>query len=149
MVIGAVVLVVYGYLRPQVGTADARSASTLVLIGVSLWIVGIQARPLNGWKVALIATMAGAPCWPSRSRGSATSSRSRSRRRRRPGSSRSPWSRAGSRSRSCTGSWCPGSSAADVREYLDVKINAVCCVSAAFRCVARPGVRWAKPPEPS
>ncbi|MHA7133156.1 HAD-IC family P-type ATPase [Oerskovia turbata] len=57
-VIGAVVLAVYGYLRPQVGTVDARSASTLVLIGVSLWVVGVQARPLNGWKVALIATLA-------------------------------------------------------------------------------------------
>ncbi|MGW6005754.1 HAD-IC family P-type ATPase [Oerskovia enterophila] len=58
VVIGAVILLVYGYLRPLVGTGDARSASTLVLIGVSLWVVGIQARPLNGWKVLLIAALA-------------------------------------------------------------------------------------------
>ena len=59
VVIGAVILAVYGYLRPLVGTVDARSASTLVLIGVSLWVVGVQARPLAGWKVALIAALAG------------------------------------------------------------------------------------------
>jgi len=53
-----VILLVYGYLRPLVGTGDARSASTLVLIGVSLWVVGIQARPLNGWKLLLIAALA-------------------------------------------------------------------------------------------
>ncbi|GAA3217125.1 HAD-IC family P-type ATPase [Oerskovia jenensis] len=58
VVIGAVILAVYGYLRPLVGTDDARSAATLVLIGVSLWIVGIQARPLNGWKVLLIVALA-------------------------------------------------------------------------------------------
>ncbi|WP_235534396.1 HAD-IC family P-type ATPase [Oerskovia sp. Root22] len=58
VVIGAVILLVYGYLRPLVGTGDARSASTLVLIGVSLWVVGIQARPLNGWKLLLIAALA-------------------------------------------------------------------------------------------
>ncbi|GAA1408979.1 HAD-IC family P-type ATPase [Oerskovia paurometabola] len=58
VVIGAVILAVYGYLRPLVGTDDARSAATLVLIGVSLWIVGIQARPVNGWKIALIAALA-------------------------------------------------------------------------------------------
>ncbi len=59
VVIGAVILLAYGYLRPLVGTGDARSASTLVLIGVSLWVVGIQARPLNPWKIALVAAMAG------------------------------------------------------------------------------------------
>ena len=40
--------------------ADARTTATLVVLIVSLWTLLILARPLAGWKLALVATMAGA-----------------------------------------------------------------------------------------
>jgi cation-transporting P-type ATPase E len=40
--------------------AEARTAATVVLLLISLWIVGRVARPLQAWKVLLILAMAGA-----------------------------------------------------------------------------------------
>jgi cation-transporting ATPase E len=37
---------------------QAKTAATIVLFGVSLWILVIQARPLRPWKMALVAAMA-------------------------------------------------------------------------------------------
>lgn len=42
------------------GVAEARSTSTLIVLIVSLWTLLVLARPLAGWKLALVATMAGA-----------------------------------------------------------------------------------------
>jgi cation-transporting ATPase E len=39
--------------------AEARTTATLVVLIVSLWTLLILARPLAGWKLALVATMAG------------------------------------------------------------------------------------------
>jgi cation-transporting ATPase E len=59
-VIAAVaVFIAYGLAR----TADnspqqAKSAATIVLFGVSLWVLAIQARPMRPWKLGLVAAMA-------------------------------------------------------------------------------------------
>jgi cation-transporting P-type ATPase E len=39
---------------------DGRTTATLVVLIVSLWTLVILARPLAGWKLALVASMAGA-----------------------------------------------------------------------------------------
>ncbi len=59
-IVGITVLCVYAWLRNHVPLDDARSASTLVLIGVALWVVGEQSLPLVGWRGAMLATLAGA-----------------------------------------------------------------------------------------
>jgi cation-transporting ATPase E len=39
--------------------ADGRTTATLVILIVSMWTLIILARPLAGWKLALVATMIG------------------------------------------------------------------------------------------
>src|SRR5436190_5103593 len=38
---------------------DARTAATLVLCAVGLWVLVLQARPFNWWKTVLVGSMAG------------------------------------------------------------------------------------------
>jgi cation-transporting ATPase E len=47
------------WLEPGSGIAGARTTAAVVVLVVGLWTLGILARPLHAWKVALIATMAG------------------------------------------------------------------------------------------
>jgi len=54
------VMVGYGVARAEhVSPLQARTASTVVLLIVSLWVAVIQARPLQRWKVILLGAMAG------------------------------------------------------------------------------------------
>jgi cation-transporting ATPase E len=39
--------------------AEARTIATLIVLIASLWTLLVLARPLNGWKLALVASMAG------------------------------------------------------------------------------------------
>jgi cation-transporting ATPase E len=41
------------------GVADGRTTATLVVLIVSLWTLVVLARPLAGWKLGLVALMAG------------------------------------------------------------------------------------------
>jgi cation-transporting ATPase E len=45
------------WVDPAAGVAGARTTATVVVLVVALWTLGILARPLHTWKVALIATM--------------------------------------------------------------------------------------------
>jgi cation-transporting P-type ATPase E len=47
-------------LEAGAGVDGGRSTATLVVLIVSLWTLLVLARPLAGWKLALVATMAGA-----------------------------------------------------------------------------------------
>lgn len=47
-------------LDPGSGVAEARTTATLIVLIVSLWTLLVLARPLTGWKLALVATMAAA-----------------------------------------------------------------------------------------
>jgi cation-transporting ATPase E len=47
------------WLDPGAGTAGARTASTLVVLVGAFWTVGILARPLAVWKVALLGALVG------------------------------------------------------------------------------------------
>jgi cation-transporting ATPase E len=47
-------------LEGDASVADGRTTATLVVLIVSLWTLLILARPLAGWKLTLVATMAGA-----------------------------------------------------------------------------------------
>jgi cation-transporting ATPase E len=60
-VISAVaVMVGYAVGRANGAVADeARTAATVVLLLISMWVLVIQARPLRLWKVLLVAAMAG------------------------------------------------------------------------------------------
>jgi cation-transporting ATPase E len=60
-VIAAVaVFIAYGLARAAHNSAaQAKTAATIVLFGVSLWVLVIQARPMRPWKMALVAAMAG------------------------------------------------------------------------------------------
>jgi cation-transporting P-type ATPase E len=50
----------YRIARSQQVTGDeARTAATIVIMVIGLWVLVLLARPLKGWKLALIATMAG------------------------------------------------------------------------------------------
>jgi len=42
------------------GVDGGRTTATLVVLVISLWTLMVLARPLAGWKLALVATMAGA-----------------------------------------------------------------------------------------
>ncbi|MGI8880225.1 MAG: HAD-IC family P-type ATPase [Jatrophihabitans sp.] len=42
------------------GVAEARTTTTLTVLIVSLWTLLVLARPLTGWKIGLVATMAAA-----------------------------------------------------------------------------------------
>lgn len=46
-------------LDPGAGVAEGRTTATFVIVIVSLWSVAVLARPLNGWKLALVTTLAG------------------------------------------------------------------------------------------
>ena len=46
-------------LNPATGVAEGRTTATFVILIVSLWSVGVLARPLSGWKLALISSLAG------------------------------------------------------------------------------------------
>jgi len=43
----------------QNSPAQAKTAATIVVFIVSMWVLVIQARPMRRWKMALVATMAG------------------------------------------------------------------------------------------
>jgi cation-transporting ATPase E len=45
------------WVDPAAAVAGARTTATVVVLIVALWTLGILARPLRAWKVALIATM--------------------------------------------------------------------------------------------
>jgi cation-transporting ATPase E len=47
------------WLEPAAGVAGARTTTTFVLVVVGLWTVGVLARPLQAWHVALFAGLAG------------------------------------------------------------------------------------------
>ncbi|PJI85696.1 HAD-IC family P-type ATPase [Luteimicrobium subarcticum] len=57
LVAGAGVLVAYLVVRDRLGTTDARSAATLVLLGLALWVLGIAARPWRGWRGWLVVAL--------------------------------------------------------------------------------------------
>lgn len=42
------------------GVAQARTTTTMVVLIVSMWTLLVLARPLSGWKIGLVATMAAA-----------------------------------------------------------------------------------------
>lgn len=46
-------------LQPGSDVAEARTTATLIVLVVSLWTLLVLARPLTGWKLALVAAMAG------------------------------------------------------------------------------------------
>ena len=46
-------------LDPGTGVAEGRTTATFVILIVSLWSVGVLARPLSGWKLALVTSLAG------------------------------------------------------------------------------------------
>lgn len=57
---GVVVLFTFTFERSHDNVEDARGVVTLVFLAIGLWIVGIVARPLRHWKVALIIVLASA-----------------------------------------------------------------------------------------
>ena len=59
LIAGVAVFVIYGLARAAHNSpAQAKTAATIVLFGVSLWVLAIQARPMRPWKIALVAAMA-------------------------------------------------------------------------------------------
>ncbi len=46
-------------LDPAAGVAEGRTTATFVILIVSLWSVAVLARPLSGWKLALVSSLAG------------------------------------------------------------------------------------------
>jgi cation-transporting ATPase E len=53
------VFIAYGLARAANNSAaQSKTAATIVLFGVSLWVLVIQARPLRPWKMGLCAAMA-------------------------------------------------------------------------------------------
>jgi cation-transporting ATPase E len=46
------------WFEPGTGVAGGRTAATLVVLLVSLWTLGILARPLVRWKLGLLVAMA-------------------------------------------------------------------------------------------
>jgi cation-transporting ATPase E len=63
LVIGAAAYVGYRAIRlmdSSGGVEAARTTATIVVLIVSLWTLLVLSRPLKGWKLALVATMAGA-----------------------------------------------------------------------------------------
>jgi len=60
VLIGAGVLVAYAFARAESVAPDrARTAAAIVYTIASFWVLVIQARPMQVWKVGLVATMAG------------------------------------------------------------------------------------------
>ena len=63
LVIGVAAYAAYRTARltdSSAGVAGGRTSATLTILIISLWVVLMLARPLAGWKLALVATMAGA-----------------------------------------------------------------------------------------
>jgi cation-transporting ATPase E len=63
LVIGLAAYAGFGLTRlldPSAGVDGGRTTATLVVLLVSLWTVLVLARPLTGWKMALVATLAAA-----------------------------------------------------------------------------------------
>jgi cation-transporting ATPase E len=59
-VVAAAVMAAYGLARAQSEVPrEARTAATIVFLMASLWVLVVQARPLQRWKVALVGAMAG------------------------------------------------------------------------------------------
>jgi cation-transporting ATPase E len=53
------VMIAYGLARAQDQVPrQARTAATIVFLMASMWVLVVQARPLRGWKVTLVAAMA-------------------------------------------------------------------------------------------
>jgi cation-transporting P-type ATPase E len=46
-------------LDPAAGVAGGRTTATITVLIVSLWVLVVLARPLTGWKLLLVASMAG------------------------------------------------------------------------------------------
>jgi cation-transporting ATPase E len=62
LITGAGAYVAYAVARsadPTAGVAGARTTATLVVLVVALWTLGILARPLRAWKVALFLAVTG------------------------------------------------------------------------------------------
>jgi cation-transporting P-type ATPase E len=60
VIAAAAVLIAYGLARAEdVTPAQAKTATTIVFMMVSLWVLVIQSRPLLPWKSGLIGAMAG------------------------------------------------------------------------------------------
>jgi cation-transporting ATPase E len=60
VIAAAAVMAAYGLARAEsVTPVEARTATTLVFMIVSWWVLVIQARPLRPWKAGLVAAMAG------------------------------------------------------------------------------------------
>ncbi|HJV09265.1 MAG TPA: HAD-IC family P-type ATPase [Acidimicrobiales bacterium] len=59
-VVAAAVMAAYALARAQSESAgQARTAATIVFLVASLWVLVVQARPLQRWKVALVGAMGG------------------------------------------------------------------------------------------
>ncbi len=59
-IIAVAVMVAYGLARAEnVAPNQARTAATIVYTIASMWVLLIQARPLNTWKIVLVGTMSG------------------------------------------------------------------------------------------
>ncbi len=60
--VGAAAYVGYRIIRAidsSAGVAGGRTTATVTVLIISLWVLLVLARPLAGWKLALVATMAG------------------------------------------------------------------------------------------
>lgn len=60
LIAGTGVLIVYGIQHWRGLELQANTGATLVLVVMALWLLGILARPWNGWRLLLITAMAGA-----------------------------------------------------------------------------------------
>jgi cation-transporting P-type ATPase E len=60
VIISVAVMVAYGLARAEsVAPNKARTAATIAYTIASLWVLLIQARPMNTWKIVLVGTMSG------------------------------------------------------------------------------------------
>ncbi len=59
LIAAVAVFIIYGLARAAHNSpAQAKTSATIVLFGVSLWVLAIQARPMRPWKTALLVAMA-------------------------------------------------------------------------------------------
>jgi cation-transporting ATPase E len=60
LIAAVAVFITYGLARQAHNSPpQAKTAATIVLFGVSLWVLVIQARPMHPWKMGLVAAMGG------------------------------------------------------------------------------------------
>jgi cation-transporting P-type ATPase E len=62
LVVGLCAYAGYWYTRiefPASGVAGARTTATLIVLASAMWVLLVSARPLTGWKLSLVATVAG------------------------------------------------------------------------------------------